>query len=424
MNDINCNYPCDCCGKIFRADRCKIEEVILGKRKHIFCSRECFNAHKKPKIETIQTQFSRRNYTLLSDEYINNRQKLKYLCKKHADKGVQYISFTSFTRGSGCKYCGREKTANGRRLDFSYIQQKFAEWELILVSEDYKNNSTKLKFICRKHETIGMQEKSFTKLVKSNGQCNHCSRSSEKRKKYSLSFARELFEKNDLHLLESNYDHVRKLMAYICNKHPDEGVQYKHLYSLIEDKNGCRICKNEKIAKAQKMTEEEFHQRIFKIHENELINIENYINANTKIKFSCRLCGNVWSALPNNIIYGEQGCPSCIASHGEKSIVRFLKKKKFAFMQHKKFDGLVGVNGGYLSYDFYLPEYHFLIEYQGEYHDGTAGNQTPEEFEKQKEHDRRKRDYARKNKIPLLEIWYWDYKNIHNILEQKYKELA
>jgi len=110
MNDISCKYPCDCCGKIFRADKYKVEEVISGKRKHIFCNRECFNEHKKPKIETIRAQFLRRDYSLLSDEYTNNRQKLKYLCNKHTEKGAQCISFTSFTRGRGCKYCGRDKT--------------------------------------------------------------------------------------------------------------------------------------------------------------------------------------------------------------------------------------------------------------------------------------------------------------------------
>ena len=41
---------------------------------------------------------------------------------------------------------------------------------------------------------------------------------------------------------------------------------------------------------------------------------------------------------------------------------------------------------------------------------------TQEEFEIQKEHDRRKREYAKSHGIDLLEIWYWDFDNIEDIL--------
>lgn len=42
-----------------------------------------------------------------------------------------------------------------------------------------------------------------------------------------------------------------------------------------------------------------------------------------------------------------------------------------------------------------------------------------EQFKIQQEHDRRKREYAEKNNIKLLEIWYYD--NIEQIL---FKELS
>ena len=40
-------------------------------------------------------------------------------------------------------------------------------------------------------------------------------------------------------------------------------------------------------------------------------------------------------------------------------------------------------------------------------------------FARQQEHDRRKREYAKQNNIDLLEIWYWDYDNIEDILSNK-----
>ena len=63
-------------------------------------------------------------------------------------------------------------------------------------------------------------------------------------------------------------------------------------------------------------------------------------------------------------------------------------------------------------------KYNLLIEYQGEFHDGTAWQQTEIDFLRQQEHDKRKKNYAKKNNIGLLEIWYWDYDNIEQILNE------
>lgn len=44
---------------------------------------------------------------------------------------------------------------------------------------------------------------------------------------------------------------------------------------------------------------------------------------------------------------------------------------------------------------------------------------TKKDFEKQLEHDRRKREYAKQHNIKLLEIWYYDMDNIEDILVKK-----
>ena len=77
-----------------------------------------------------------------------------------------------------------------------------------------------------------------------------------------------------------------------------------------------------------------------------------------------------------------------------------------------------GIGGGLLSYDFYIKKYNILIEYQGEFHDGTAWQQTEIDFLYQQEHDKRKKQYAEEHCINLLEIWYWDYENIEQILNK------
>lgn len=60
-----------------------------------------------------------------------------------------------------------------------------------------------------------------------------------------------------------------------------------------------------------------------------------------------------------------------------------------------------------MSYDFHITGTKILIEYQGIQHykpvDAFGGK---EQYEKQKEHDRRKREYAKKNGYRLIEISY------------------
>ena len=144
-------------------------------------------------------------------------------------------------------------------------------------------------------------------------------------------------------------------------------------------------------------------------------------NSNKKVWWKCKECEHEWEAsiCERNRKDGKSsGCPRCNDSKGEKRIRDYLNFYNYKYMEQKKFEKLVGLGNGKLSYDFYLLGGHnILIEYQGEYHDGSVSNQTQEDFERQQEHDKRKREYAKNNNIRLLEIWYYDIDKIEEILE-------
>lgn len=142
------------------------------------------------------------------------------------------------------------------------------------------------------------------------------------------------------------------------------------------------------------------------------------LNSGKKYRFVCPECNHEWDVRLADINHG-QWCPQCASSKGEQKITKWLRINNINFIPQKEFDGLIGLGGGNLSYDFYLPDYNLLIEYQGEFHDGTARQQTEEQFKKQKEHDKKKCEYAKGNNINLLEIWYWDFNNIEEILRKQ-----
>lgn len=150
-------------------------------------------------------------------------------------------------------------------------------------------------------------------------------------------------------------------------------------------------------------------------------------NGSTKknTRYICKCdCGTVKSIQWSNLKSGCTTSCGCIASKGEYRISQYLNKINLKFESQKIYPNLIGVNNGNLSYDFYLPDYNLLIEFQGEQHEKpqrfpNCDNEA--KFKIQQEHDKRKREYAKENNIELLEIWYYDYENIENILENKLK---
>ena len=148
----------------------------------------------------------------------------------------------------------------------------------------------------------------------------------------------------------------------------------------------------------------------------------------TKVWWKCG-CGKHkdYQRIPSSGIRFDFKCPKCDSSKGEENIMRFLDNNNINYKYQKYFKGLVGVGGGNLSYDFYLPKYNLLLEAQGQQHEkptnfmnALSDELVDKQFERQQEHDRRKREYAKNNNIDLLEIWYWDYDydNIEKILTE------
>ncbi len=139
------------------------------------------------------------------------------------------------------------------------------------------------------------------------------------------------------------------------------------------------------------------------------------------IWWKCLECGHEWKATPNNRTNINCNCPECNKPKGEKEVNKILCLYNIFFIPQKEFDGLLGLGDGNLSYDFYLPNYNLLIEYQGEQHEKYVPglHKSKNKFKQQQEHDKRKKEYALKHNINLLEIWYYDFDNIEEILLKK-----
>lgn len=194
-------------------------------------------------------------------------------------------------------------------------------------------------------------------------------------------------------------------------------------YSLLRG-YGCKKCAMRYVQNYRIKSHEQFLQEFNERNpQHKTIEIlSEYIKDDEPVLCKCKICNHTWSAKAHSLINKRDatGCPVCNTSKGELKIMSYLEDNNIPFEWQKSYDDLVGTGGGLLSYDFYIPNNNTLIEYQGEFHDGKAKYQTASGLEYQKEHDRRKREYAKNNNITLLEIWYKDFDNIEQILEENF----
>lgn len=212
-------------------------------------------------------------------------------------------------------------------------------------------------------------------------------------------------------------------------------------------------------------TTEQYKKEVKKLTENSYEVLGSYKNSHTKIKMKHKSCGTIYMIEPNSFMGGTrcpfcnptrpydtekarvaiQGladgsyilsggcngfyedieilhkkcgktftssmmrarrgliCPYCFnRSKGEFFVRNYLEINGYHYEIQKRFEGIKK-----LSYDFYLPEENIVIEYQGEQHYKPVKLFGGEEsFERQKNIDKMKRDYAEDKGINLVEISY------------------
>lgn len=261
-----------------------------------------------------------------------------------------------------------------------------------LPIEEYVNNSTKIKHKCSKCNNI--YEQRPNNHLKGQG-CPLCGNNKKglSIKKTTKQYLQECKSKG-LDLPIESYVNALTKIKHICIKgHIYLQAPHDHLKGF-----GCSICSENK----QKTPKE--YYKLCKSKGLDLP-IEDYINNHTKIKHKCSK-GHIYKQVPSDHLYGK-GCPICRESHGEKYIRNYLDKNNINYIPQKRFHDLKDKT--YLSYDFYLPKQNILIEYQGIQHYESInfkGNGKYSNLEKQQEHDKLKREYAKNNGYKLLELHY------------------
>ena len=280
------------------------------------------------------------------------------------------------------------------------------------VLSEYVTIDTNVRCYCNVHN-IEFNSTPYN-LLKGKCGCNICrgEKISNKKRRTREEFIQIMRKVNDDIEIIGDYVQCKKKIECRCKLHNE--TFFATPDHLIQGEVGCKQCIGIKNHMSGLKSHEEFVNQLQQV--NPSINVVGlYDGAQRRIEVECLNCGHIWRPQATSVVSGY-GCPCCSSSKGEKRIKDFLEQHNITFTPQKTFPDLFGVGGRHLSYDFYLPDFNVLVEYQGQFHDGTAPQQTEGEFIIQQEHDKRKAIYAKLHHIRLIEIWYWDYDNIETIL--------
>lgn len=248
--------------------------------------------------------------------------------------------------------------------------------------------------------------------------CYSCSkkRVADAQRKTTQQFSEELCGLQPQITVIGEYSGANKKIQCMCNIHQCTFMATPT--HLLGGQTGCPFCIGEKLHSINADTNDEFKAKLA-VANPEVELLSDYYNRNTDVRVRCKNCGFEWEATPAALLTAH-GCRKCYHSTGEFMIQQWLDGHGVSYECQKKYpQKLRGVRGRVpLSFDFYLPDYKTLIEYQGEFHDGTAWKGLIDSrcIITQQQNDNKKREFAMQNKLNLIEIWYYQRDQIPNIL--------
>ena len=155
-----------------------------------------------------------------------------------------------------------------RRLTYAFVKESFESEGYTLLSEEYKNSSTKLECTCIEGHLFFIKWNNWQQ----GNRCPHCAGNA----KLSIEFVRNSFEKEGYEILDDLYINARTKLTYRCPVGHTHKIDWDH---WIRGKR-CPICAgNAKLSI-------DFIRHSFEKEGYTLLS-EEYINASTKLKYMC-----------------------------------------------------------------------------------------------------------------------------------------
>lgn len=197
--------------------------------------------NKKYKLDYnfVKSEIERTGYTLLSTEYINNREKLDLKCPNNH---YYSVSYSNFKQGKRCPTCRNEKLNKKYKKNIQEVKTDIEKIEgYLLISDTYINSDKKLEIRCPNGHLFFMSYKNFHNVGQ---RCPYC-----QNKKVDFNDVIYAFKKHGFILISTEEDYTTNTnkLDFICEKHQDLGIQQIG-YVYVKRGQGCEGCFKEKIS--------------------------------------------------------------------------------------------------------------------------------------------------------------------------------
>lgn len=326
---------CPKCADELTSERCRLGTEEFIKKSHL--------THGQDKYDYSRVQ------------YINAHTKVEILCDFHGPFWQSPNKHAN--QKNGCPQCGFERSAESSRLslgDFAQRANKVHKGRYNYSKSNYSNYSNPIVVTCAIH---GDFEISPSNHLAGKG-CRSCGflASATKQK---LTKTQWLKRCKDNHGLRYNYENsiyrsLHDLVTILCPEH-GEFDQIARTHSIG---CGCPSCGKQQSIDGRKLTREEFIKKARRTHGDsyDYSNVS-YVNNSTKVEILCELHG-AFAQAPSHHLNGT-GCPNCHFK-SEARIASLLQKMSITFETQFRL--------GNSRFDFFLPDYNYLIERDGEQH--------------------------------------------------------
>ena len=306
-------------------------------------------------------------------------------------------------RKTNAEFIEAAKKVHGSRYDYSIAE--------------YKTMHDKLWIICPSHGKF--LQKAHNHIKGGNG-CPECMKDNLRQR---FAFSQNDFVKRlrEVHGSSFNYDKViyKNAFTKVILDCPEHGLFSSLPVHLLRG-TGCPKCSINKRAEKLKMSVEIFIEKAKKVHRNTYSYEEvNFKNLKDKVKINCKKHGYFYQEGFSHLT--GQGCPKCKSSQGENKIINWLINNKVKYIhQWAEHDCIINVNPA--KFDFFLPDYNLIIEYDGEQHfkpvkfgSSISDAKAQENFENLMIADFIKDDWAKTKKIKMHRIKFDE--DVSEILE-------
>jgi len=360
------------------------------------------------------------HYTFKDDDYRGSCYAMTFHCKHHGDFTVEPRELiTDRTDGRHshreCPVCEGREVQKRMTADefFQRMHQLYDATELDFLTSEFKNTNAKVTAYCRKHGAIAHPAKYW---LEGKG-CEYCNG-----KFYPPDFLQMARKAQGQ---EYTYRGVNKIVSTVSRVMVHCGNPnhkwHRMLVSLVLQ--GCKCCecagRHQSIEKRKanllERVKEKFGDGRF------LIAIDEYTTTHNPITVTCLDHNYTYKIAPDILLNGAGGCPYCTASEGEAVIKGWLENHNIPHLWHAQIpneDPTLPLQ--YVEPDFWLEHLNLYIEYHGQQHYEDVKyfykGKKIRSFAVQQHRDRYLRDYCQRHGHRLLEIPYWDFQRIGEIL--------